>query len=134
MRAVKREDIINAYLFLRENNHDIPSESLEFIKAAALQAYDVSADEGLAQIRHFKDGLIESFDMNKFCVREKCTRIANGDGVIKFKADYISALWLILPNGSHHKLVDIAHRSSHKDVDDKTLFNQIQFSFPEEEV
>lgn len=37
---VQRNEIIDAYLFLRENNHSIPSETLDFIKGAALAAYD----------------------------------------------------------------------------------------------
>jgi len=36
---IKRE-IIEAYLFLRENNHTIPSETLEFIKVAAINAVE----------------------------------------------------------------------------------------------
>lgn len=30
------KDIIDAYVFLRENNHSIPSNALEFIKSASL--------------------------------------------------------------------------------------------------
>ena len=32
-----KEEIINAYLFLRENNYSIPSETLEFMKDVSLR-------------------------------------------------------------------------------------------------
>lgn len=36
---IERKDIHKAYLFLRENEHTIPSETLEFIKRAALRQW-----------------------------------------------------------------------------------------------
>ena len=33
---ITKDSIIDAYLFLRENNHSIPSEVLEFMKRASL--------------------------------------------------------------------------------------------------
>jgi len=42
MSAVKqmKKEIIEAYIFLRENNHTIPSETLEFMKDAAIEKLD----------------------------------------------------------------------------------------------
>jgi len=37
---MKREEIMEVYLFLRKNNSSIPSETLEFIKDAALSMFD----------------------------------------------------------------------------------------------
>jgi hypothetical protein len=34
---INKADIVNAYLFLRENNHSIPSETLDFIKAVSIR-------------------------------------------------------------------------------------------------
>ena len=35
-----RNEIIDAYVFLRENNHSIPDDTLDFMKDASLKAYD----------------------------------------------------------------------------------------------
>ena len=37
---IKKEDIHKAYRVLREKNHDIPDETLEFIRDAALKALE----------------------------------------------------------------------------------------------
>jgi hypothetical protein len=37
---MQREDIIEAYLFLRKNDHSIPDEVLDFMKGASLAAFD----------------------------------------------------------------------------------------------
>jgi hypothetical protein len=37
---MKRNEIIDAYLFLRRHNHDIPDETLDFMKDSALKAFD----------------------------------------------------------------------------------------------
>ncbi len=34
---IKQSDILNAYLFLRENNHSIPSETLTFMKDVSMR-------------------------------------------------------------------------------------------------
>jgi hypothetical protein len=35
-----KNEIIDAYLFLREKNHSIPSETLEFMKDVSLREFD----------------------------------------------------------------------------------------------
>ena len=43
---ITKENIIDCYLFLRENNQSIPSEVLEFIKGAALEKLDkINSDD-----------------------------------------------------------------------------------------
>jgi len=34
---IKQSDILNAYLFLRENNHSIPSETLNFMRDVSMR-------------------------------------------------------------------------------------------------
>lgn len=38
---MNRQEIIDAYLFLRENNHDISDETLDFMKDVSLRQYDL---------------------------------------------------------------------------------------------
>lgn len=37
---IKRSDILDAYVFLRKKNQDIPDETLDFIKESSLNALD----------------------------------------------------------------------------------------------
>lgn len=49
---MKRNDIIDAYVFLRKNNQSIPDKSLEFMKDAALSAYDSLHDDYCKKCQH----------------------------------------------------------------------------------
>ncbi len=42
---IDRNEIINAYVFLRENNSSIPDQTLDFMKDASLSAYDSLHDD-----------------------------------------------------------------------------------------
>jgi hypothetical protein len=42
---INKNSIINAYIFLRENNQSIPSEVLEFMKEASLEKLKNSNNE-----------------------------------------------------------------------------------------
>lgn len=42
---MQRTEIIDAYVFLRKHNQSIPDEALDFIKDAALSAYDALDDD-----------------------------------------------------------------------------------------
>jgi hypothetical protein len=42
---VSKEEIIKAYDFLRQNNHDISDETLDFIKDNSIKAYDENKDK-----------------------------------------------------------------------------------------
>lgn len=54
---IKREDIIEAYLFLRENNQTIPDETLDFIKESSISALE--NDELMTIFRQYKDVELE---------------------------------------------------------------------------
>lgn len=49
---ISRELIIEAYIFLRESNHAVPSETLDFIKDASLSAYDFLHDDYCLKCEH----------------------------------------------------------------------------------
>ena len=53
---MNKDEIIDAYLFLRENNHSIPSETLEFMKDVSLRELErVENGRGCFSCKH--DGL-----------------------------------------------------------------------------
>lgn len=41
---MNRGQIIDAYVFLRKNNHSIPDDVLDFMKDSSLRAYDAMND------------------------------------------------------------------------------------------
>jgi len=49
---MNRNEIIEAWTFLRENNHSIPDNTLDFIKDAALSAYDSMDDDYCKKCMH----------------------------------------------------------------------------------
>jgi len=49
---MNRHEIIDAYVFLRTNNHSIPDETLDFIKDASLSAYDALYGVGCKKCLH----------------------------------------------------------------------------------
>ena len=44
---IKRSNILDAYVFLRKKNQDIPDEVLDFIKESSLNALDNTQDEAV---------------------------------------------------------------------------------------
>ena len=87
---MNRQEIIDAYLFLRENNHDIPDETLDFMKDVSLRQYDlvygVPDAEGT-------DNIIISEEVCDSCVHDgnqpifpgPCTGCSVGDEYLNFK-------------------------------------------------
>lgn len=64
---MNEKEIIEAYLFLRKNNHSISDETLEFMKIASLRELkDASKpwpiDKVLKQLIHALDILLGAFD------------------------------------------------------------------------
>jgi len=49
---MNRRHIIDAYIFLRENNNTIPDNVLDFIKDVSLSAYDSLGDEYCTKCEH----------------------------------------------------------------------------------
>lgn len=45
-----KNDIIDAYVFLRENNHTISDQTLDFMKNAALKAFDETEEPDYKEI------------------------------------------------------------------------------------
>jgi len=45
--VIKRSNILDAYVFLRKKNQDIPDEVLDFIKESSLNALDNTQDEAV---------------------------------------------------------------------------------------
>ena len=50
---MNKQEIIDAYLFLRENNHDIPDDTLDFMKNVALRELEkIENDGGCSACEH----------------------------------------------------------------------------------
>lgn len=49
---MKRNEIIEAYVFLRENNNSISDQTLDFMKDASLSAYDSLGDDYCKKCSH----------------------------------------------------------------------------------
>lgn len=49
---MNKQEIIDAYLFLRENNHDIPDDTLDFMKNVALRELEKINDGGCSSCEH----------------------------------------------------------------------------------
>jgi len=49
--SLERKEIVEAYLFLRKNNHSIPDHTLDFIKDASLAAYDLLIKDNILRER-----------------------------------------------------------------------------------
>jgi hypothetical protein len=61
---MNRDNIIDAYLFLRENNHSIPSEVLDFMKEASLSEFDgktASMQEEIDRLRVESKEYLDSY-------------------------------------------------------------------------
>lgn len=71
---MNKTEIIKAYLFLRENNHSIPTETIEFMK-------DVSIRE-LKKIKDGRECFNCEYDGFQSVFPSKCTG-CGGDGEIK---------------------------------------------------
>lgn len=71
---IEKNDIIDAYVFLRENNHSIPSETLEFMK-------DVSIRE-LEKVRNGRECFSCEHDGFQQFFKSACTG-CGGDGELR---------------------------------------------------
>ena len=49
---MERKEIIEAYVFLRKNNHNIPTQTLDFIKDASLSVFDSLYDNYCKKCKH----------------------------------------------------------------------------------
>jgi hypothetical protein len=68
---IKQSDILEAYLFLRKNNHSIPDETLEFIKNAAMD----KITESPSSINKTKAiGIEEAIAATRDSMKEGCNK------------------------------------------------------------
>lgn len=72
-----RKEIIDAYLFLREQNHSIPSETLEFMKDVSLRELE-KVKNGRVCFSCFHDG-------NQMIYGGPCTGCGRDDEMKNFK-------------------------------------------------
>lgn len=75
---MNRNLIIEAYLFLRENNHSIPSSTIEFMKESSLKELDrIEVDQDCRNCRH---------DGNQSIFPSGCTGCGGYGEMINFAA------------------------------------------------
>lgn len=99
---VTKNSIREAYLFLRKENQSIPSETLEFMKEAALAKLDEQSEVDLHQV--------SDIDVSEFVGQAVLSKVDNvevvalqGDGVM-ISADNESPCDFRLSQGSRYKV------------------------------
>ena len=74
---MNKQEIIDAYVFLREHNHDIPDDTLNFMKDVALRELEkIESNEVCSSCQH--DGQQSTFP-------GACTGCGIGDQYLNFK-------------------------------------------------
>lgn len=71
---IKQSDILDAYLFLRKNNHSIPDEALEFIKNAAMDKITLLASPTSSANKIKAEGIEEAVAATRESMSEGCNK------------------------------------------------------------
>ena len=74
----KRQEIMEAYLFLREKNQSIPSDTLELMKDAALESL-VSKNESIGDVSECYNCKGYGYTKNKYGRSEGHCKVCNSD-------------------------------------------------------